>query len=125
MIITLITYRTQGKTPAASRYTWDLTNLRDPIGQLDLKHSCVDGRDDRVMAWMIQDPKVRAVVDTAALMAATHMKPPANDSAVSFAFHDPHGKWIGPAVAELLAKRLKALSMEPVRVIHEALEVIQ
>lgn len=102
-----------------TRYTFNLSNLRDPIGQAGLRTQCQNGRDPRVMEWIKSDPKVEATVEAIALLARIHLSDPSSENNLSITLHDVHGRWISPAVAALAAERLKAYS-EINTVVHYA-----
>lgn len=119
--VTIFTGKLDHPSPPPCRYSFNLTNLRDPIGQPHLKGTCTNGLDQKVIEWIRTDPKVSAVVDTIALLARLHLAAPANEPSLSVYLADRHGKWISPAVAVLAAARLDGLKLASVSMIHEGL----
>lgn len=116
--LTIFTSPSGAPDIAPGRYRWDLTNLRDPVGQLTLRSQCINGKDERVVTWMAKDPKVIAAVSAAALHAWIHLADPQGEQNVSFVFHDQKGRWISPAVAELVRRRVDELQLATVTVMN-------
>lgn len=105
--VVIYTHKTGQSEP--TRYRFDLSNLRDPIGQAHFTGKYKDGRAEAVIEWMAKDPKTQAVVDIIAMYARLHLDPPISESSISFSLFDTHGKWIAPAVAILAARKIEAL----------------
>lgn len=89
-------------------YAVDVNTLRDPIGNKELTSKSRDGRDEAVVEWIKTDRRIPAILDTVQLVAETHLDA-AKEPYVVVAFHDFHGKWISPALAELAATQLDNL----------------
>ena len=102
-----------------TQFDFDLTKFRDPGGQKQFKD--VVGTHETVKKWMIDDEdsakQVNAIISDALLIADDLIKPKARmdgskteiapiSAWVSISFHDFHGKWAAPAVAELVADAL-------------------
>lgn len=81
-------------------YKINCTKLRDPIGQKHLRD--LDGKSAEVQAFMLEDPRIKAILMSVKMMAAE--KAPWT----SIAFYDYHGKYISAAIVELAAKELDA-----------------
>jgi hypothetical protein len=88
------------KTIPSITFHWKIncTNLRDPNGQANLRP--FDGRDERVQLFLMEDPRVRPLLDACRMIAEDKMK------WTSIAFYDFHGKWISAGMVELAAKEL-------------------
>lgn len=93
--------------------------LRDPIGQKNLTNKYGDGRAAEVREWMEEDERVDVIVDELVGLAFAHIKH-ARESFMSVAFVDQHGKWIAPAVAEILANAMEVAGFS-VHVRHQGL----
>lgn len=81
-------------------YKINCNRLRDPIGQAHLRN--LTGKDAEVQAFMLDDPRIKAILHSVKMMAAEHA------AWTSIAFHDYHGKYISAALVELAAKELDA-----------------
>lgn len=87
------------------RYVINVNSLRDPIGQKDLRDSCADGRDPKVLAWIKSDLRIPAILQAVEMIGEGDIKAD-HESFIGIAFADFHGKWISTAVVELVAARL-------------------
>ena len=119
--------KTREKAPSA-QFEFDVSQFRDPAGQKQFSKAC--GSDPDVRAWVCEDRRLPAVIDTCLLLAEDLLKPKKKGSGeeaisqwLSLAFRDYHGKWIAPAVAEAVANKLSDAGYI-VMVIHHALPKI-
>ena len=97
----------------SGQFEFDVSSLRDPSGQKQFNG--FNGVYPNVRDWVGTDRRVPIIIRDCLLLADDLIKPkPQGDSKVpkamsvwlSFSFKDFHGKWIAPAVAELVAERL-------------------
>lgn len=88
-----------------AQYRSDLTHIRDPIGQPLLTQKCKDGRDQLVREWIRGDLRVKALIHATLMIAHDTFK---NQRCVwtSFGFTDHHGRWISPAIGEIVGDAL-------------------
>ena len=95
-------------------YTIDVSNLRDPLSSKSLRATYTDGRAGEVQKFVSDDPRIPAIRDMVILLADMYVKPPSGGTSkwVSFVFKDVHGKWIAPAVGELIADSLSNLGYQ-------------
>ena len=98
----------EGRMPNA-QMEFDCSKLRDPQGQRQFSGYTGDG--EQVRKWVAKDPRVDAIIQSCRMVAADLLTIQTGHSAartdwVSFSFKDPQGKWISPAVAELVAEAL-------------------
>lgn len=83
-------------------WKFDVSKFRDPIGQADLRP--LDGRDAKVQAFLLQDPRMKALLHAVHLIAAEKR------TWTSIAFYDHHARYISVGVAELAARELNTHS---------------
>ena len=76
----------------------DCSRLRDPIGQSTLR--ALDGRDAKVQAFLMEDPRVKGILHAIRMIAAEKAK------WTSIALFDYHGRYISTAMVELAAREL-------------------
>lgn len=103
--ISIYTAKSSRMGNIVAQYRSDLTHFRDPIGQSYLRKECVDGRDPAVREWISLDPRVDALIHAALMISHDIFK---NQKGVwaSFGFTDHHGRWIAPAVGEIVGNAL-------------------
>lgn len=98
-----------------SQFEFRVDKLRDPCGQKQFYG--MSGRNVEVQTWLKVDERVDAITKECLLIADDLVKPkPREDGTrtevrpastwLSFAFKDFHGKWIAPAMAEIVAQAL-------------------
>lgn len=98
-----------------SQFEFNVSKLRDPAGQKQF--SSLSGVAPEVRDWVSADLRVAGIVADCRILANDLLTPkPVSDGIktevratskwVSFSFRDIHGKWISPAVAELVADAL-------------------
>jgi len=114
--ITIYTFGKKWLTQPAPRYEFDLSNLRDPIGNLALKKECLDGRDPMVQRWIQEDKRVEMIKKECITLAKLHIVKN-QESWLSIGFTDTHGIWISPAVGLIVAKALEEQKL-PASLIH-------
>lgn len=107
-----------GGAPQA-KYTIDVRGLRDPVGNRALKGQCEDGRGQAVQEWVADDERVPIIVGELVGLAVAHIKN-GHDTYVSIGISDHHGKWLAPAVAEILASAMETAGFS-VSVRHQGL----
>lgn len=112
----VFSYGTKGNVIPKVQFDFDVTKFRDPTGQKQFKGT--NGISPDVRDWVGEDERVWAVIQDCLLLADDLVKPKSQSTGgvkmevapvsgwLSFAFHDYHGKWAGPAVAELVAEAL-------------------
>jgi hypothetical protein len=111
------------KQPAA-QFEFDVSTFRDPVGQKQFNRAvgtCPDVRD-----WVAQDRRVPGVVNVCRLLAEDLCRPHPKGTGtevisgwLSISFKDHHGKWIAPAVAELVANQLDKDGFNVIVLHHE------
>lgn len=93
------------KKTYSPKYLIDVSNFRDPIGQMEFKTKYKDGRAGAVQAWVKEDPKMNALL--ASVREIVHSEVKATGAQwISIGFTDHHGIWLAPAIAELVADDL-------------------
>ena len=118
-----------GGTIPKVQFEFDVTKFRDPGGQKQF--SKFNGTTAAVRDWVGEDERAAAIISTCLLLADDQIKLKArNDGTVtriesasqwlSISFRDFHGKWVAPAIAELVANALVKEGY-PVTVIHHNL----
>lgn len=118
--ITIHSYGSVTKNKPACRYLIDVIKLRDPVGQKDFIVKDFLGTDRDVQDFVKEDERVPAIIDECVNIVAAHVGGN-KEPYVSIGFHDHHGRWIAPAVAELVADGLDAAGY-PCAVTHHELE---
>lgn len=108
-------YSSGSKSPvgvASGQFEFNVSYLRDPAGQklfVGLNGTYPDVRD-----WVKEDRRVPVIVKDCLILADDIRKPKTRAGGqngpmstwLSFSFQDFHGKWVAPAVAELVANAL-------------------
>lgn len=93
--------------------------FRDPLGHKTLTKAFHDGRAIAVMEWVNLDPRMAGLKETITLYVydkIVHGK----QNKLIIGFRDFHGRWIAPAVAEIIADTLSAKAFQ-VGVLHDGL----
>jgi RNase adaptor protein for sRNA GlmZ degradation len=90
-------------TPPGPKYSIDVTGLRDPSCQFAKTHK--DGRSPDIQAWLRADPRVDIIVREIKQLCAVHLDS-MKETYLSIGFVDHHGKWIAPAIAEIVAAEI-------------------
>ena len=101
---TIYTFGSKRQYPPACQYIIDVSNWRDPMGQPSLKN--LDGRDIKVKNWIDHDPKTKALIETVGMILLDACPPDTSKSWTSIGLRDFHGKWIAPALGELIMEFL-------------------
>jgi RNase adaptor protein for sRNA GlmZ degradation len=98
------------KKPQA-QFEFDVSKFRDPVGQKQFNKAV--GTQADVRDWVGQDKRVPALVQQCRILAEDLIRPHKKDGKdeqisawLSLSFKDHHGKWISPAIAELVANQL-------------------
>lgn len=117
--INIYSYGKATQTPPVTKYTVNVRNLRDPIGNASLRQVCKDGRAPAVIEWVAEDERVEIIVTELVGLAHAHIKH-GKETYVSIGFVDHHGKWIAPAVAEIVAAAMERAGFS-VSVRHQGL----
>lgn len=94
---------------------FDLNAFRDPLGNLNLRKSCVDGRDPAVQDWIKVDPRYEALLNQCIILVKDHIH--GSGKWISIGFRDYHGTWISRAVATLIGRELGELGFK-VGILH-------
>lgn len=114
--IGIFSFGEQDRVKPKSQYEFNVANLRDPQGQVQFKG--LAGNDPAIVKWIAEDPRVAGIVSNCLLLAedllskrvkgdqSTGTKVESISSYVSISFRDHHGKWIAPAIAEIVANKL-------------------
>lgn len=112
--IGLYSYGTKGGARPQAQFDIDVSKWRDPGGQIQWRGRA-NGTETDVRNWVAEDPRTPALVQMCAILAADLIAEHTmvTDSGVvskraespwmSIAFHDHHGRWAAPAVAEIVA----------------------
>src|SRR5260370_38640208 len=95
------------------QYEFQLGAFRDP----QHKFKSVDGRSKAVQEWIIDDPRMPALLSTIEMLVFDQVKEQ-KAAWLSIGFRDYHGKWISAALVEIIADRLSARGFD-VMVRHE------
>lgn len=93
-------------------YVFDVKNMRDPIH----KFRDSDGSDPKLKEWMLEDPRVKAVVDMVRLLVLDHVDHQ-GCSWMTFGFLAHHERWQARGITEIVADALSAEEFK-VAVIH-------
>ena len=105
---------TETKHPVG-QFEFDVSKFRDPAGQVqfrlqELKEAGINGTTPEVRDWVAKDRRVPIIISECRLLAEDLISPKTDGKPISawlsFSFVDTHGKWIAPAVAELVANHL-------------------
>lgn len=113
--ITVHSYRGNANVPLV-RWSVDVSNYRDPIGQKHFKH--LNGKSEVVREFVAKDPRVKVVIEEFCTIAHVTIKE-AKESYVSFGLYDRHGLYIAPAIAEMLVEALRAEGFQVYAQHHE------
>lgn len=97
-------------SPIPFTYKFNLSHFRDPQGQITLRK--LTGKDAEVQAFILADPRTKAIIHAAEMIAAEKAK------WVSMGFYDHHGRWISAGMIELIAKQLDAANYK-VAICHQ------
>lgn len=112
--ITVHSYR--GGNGPLIRWSCDVSNFRDPIGQKQFKH--LNGKNEQVREFVAKDPRVKLVIEEFCALAHVVIKE-ANEPYVSFGVYDRHGLYIAPAIVEMLVEALRAEGFQVYTQHHE------
>jgi hypothetical protein len=94
-------------TPPATDYLIDVAGMRDPMSNRGFKLQFSDGRPGLVQKFVSEDPRYNAIEESVKFLAHIQLKSKAASGKwLTIAFRDHHGKWIAPAVGELVADSL-------------------
>ena len=116
--IWIYSYATAAQKSMAGQFEFDVSQFRDPAGQKQFLGRDVCGIDAEVRDWVGQDRRVPALVKECRLLAEDLIRPKQTGITngvpqekapcqwLSISFRDHHGKWIAPAIAELVANAL-------------------
>lgn len=108
--IGIYSYASTAQKSLAGQFEFDVSQFRDPAGQKQFLGRDICGVDAEVRDWVGQDRRVPVLVKECRLLAEDLIRPKQNEKApcqwLSISFKDRHGKWIAPAVAELVANAL-------------------
>jgi hypothetical protein len=104
-----------------ANYIIDVSGLRDPLSNRGFRYTHNDGRALDVQKFVEEDPRIDAIRQQVAILAYLHFGGRRDAPWMSLAFRDHHGKWISPAVTELMAESLSNMGYA-VSVHHFALE---
>ncbi len=89
------------------QYYIQVAGLRDPGSSGSIRSQYVDGRAGGVQQYIKEDPRVEAIAQTIRAIAWMHLRSQARDNKwLSFGLVDHHGRWIAPAVGEIVADQL-------------------
>lgn len=96
------------KTVTTGQFEFDVSTFRDPSGQKTF--AGLNGLDKYVIEWVGQDRRVAVLIRDCKLLAEDLVRPKLDGKSIcewfSIAFKDHHGKWIAPAIAEIVADAL-------------------
>lgn len=91
----------------AVNYLIHVAGLRDPMSNRGFSKTYTDGRPIVVQDFVKEDPRYEAILDSVRFLAHVHLRSEARDNKwLSMAIVDHHGKWIAPAVGELVSHAL-------------------
>lgn len=114
--IGIYSFSTDTRSPSAN-IEFDLGSFRDPLGNLHLRKTCVDGTDPAVQDWIKVDPRYGPLLNQCIILVKDHFNGESKARWFSLGFRDHHGTWISRAVATLVANELAALGYK-VGVMH-------
>ena len=105
-------------TQISTQYIIDVSGLRDPGSNRGFNVKYKNGLPGEVQDFVKEDSRVAAIVDTIHLITHLNLRSEAADGGwLAFMIRDHHGKWIAPAVGEIVADSLSNLGYK-VSVIH-------
>lgn len=88
-------------------YAINVAGLRDPSSNRGFNKKYADGRPAEVCEFVKEDSRYEAISDTIQMLTHMHLRGEGRDNRwLSIGVVDFHGKWIAPAVAELVANEL-------------------
>lgn len=92
------------------QYYIKVSGLRDPGSSGGIRSQFADGRAGGVQQYLKDDPRVQAIIDQVRILAYMHLRSQSRDNKwLSFALVDHHGKWIAPALGEMMADQLSQI----------------
>jgi len=118
--ITLHSFGDVTANKPAVQYLIDVRTLRDPVGQKKFVDADLDGTNKEVKNFVMEDERVVAITEECRNLVYSLVNS-ANVPYVSVGFLDYHGRWIAPAVCELVADALDEAGF-PCSVSHHELE---
>lgn len=116
--IGIYSYASTAQKSLAGQFEFDVSQFRDPQGQKQFFGRDICGIDAEVRDWVGQDRRVPVLIKECRLLAEDLIRPKQTGVTngvtqekapcqwLSISFKDFHGKWIAPAVAELVANAL-------------------
>ncbi len=97
--------------PPNAQFEFDVRLFRDPVGQKQFNRAL--GIQPDVRDWVGQDKRAKGVIEMCQMLAEDLIRPHKKGDKeepisiwLSLSFRDHHGKWIAPAIAELVANQL-------------------
>jgi hypothetical protein len=132
--IGIYSYGVKGSARPTAQFDFDVSKWRDPSGQKQFAGR-TSGQEPEVRDWAGEDNRTEAVISACLLLANDLVKPHPRGNGttttlipesawLSFAFHDVHGRWAAPAIAELVADALDKAGYT-VAVAHHGLKPIK
>lgn len=112
----IYSYGLKSPQPPETLYEIDVSNLRDPQGQKNLRS--LDGRDSQVQAWVLGDSRSAAIISNVSLIVTDLTR---RVNWFTIGVRDVHGKYTAPAMAESIAASLVACGIDVI-VRHYGLE---
>jgi hypothetical protein len=106
--VSIYTYGKVSPVQPGAAYVIDVMGLRDPMSNRGFRQRYEDGRPGEVQDYVKGDPRLQAIIDEVRLLAYLHVDCE-QDKWISIGVRDFHGKWISPAVGELIAEALDNL----------------
>jgi hypothetical protein len=92
------------------QYYINVAGLRDPGSSGQIRSQYVDGRAGGVQQYIADDVRVKVISEQIRLIAYMHLRSQAADNKwLSFGLVDYHGRWIAPAIGEIVADNLSDL----------------
>ncbi len=121
----IYSYASNGSRNIVGQFEFDVSSFRDPLGQKQFLTKS-SGIDPEVRDWVGQDHRVPILIKECRMLAEDLIRHKKDGQAapstwLSFSFKDFHGKWISPAVAELVADELSNAGFM-VTVYHSAIK---
>ena len=109
------------------QFEFNVTGFRDPSGQVQFKSAgLANGIYPDVRDWVGRDRRVPIILRDCRLIAEDLLANKSDGKPVSswlsFSFADHHGRWIAPAIAELVANHLSEAGFN-VLVHHSGIKV--
>ena len=100
--VNIYSYGRKTAHPPAAKYVLDVRNFRDPVGNMSIRKTCESGIATAAQEFVAEDDRIPILIEEFIGLCFAHLKM-GRETYVSIAFVDHHGRWVAPAVAEIVA----------------------